>query len=256
MGYNGEKFMVKRLLILATFALSVASVFAQDVILKKDGSEINAKVLEITEQQVKYKDFDFQDGPTRNLNTSDVFMITYENGKREVFNKQTSEPPIPAPAPVPTPAPAPAPSEKTYNTSSNDLKREFDRIGANDNEMLAFFRRNNFTDYSNRFASACRQRRAGATLLGVGMGLIGGGIVFMAVGIEDDEDLVIAGSVLISVGEVLTIVSIPVSASAGARKRAIKNNFAKEHFGITGYTYQPKLNFGQTRNGLGLTLNF
>jgi|GEM_PF-772083 len=62
---------------------------AQDVILKKDGSEINAKVLEITDQ-IKYKDFDFQSGPTRNVNISEVFMITYENGKKEVFNVSTT----------------------------------------------------------------------------------------------------------------------------------------------------------------------
>ena len=60
---------------------------AQDVILKKDGSDIKSKVLEITDQQIKYKDFDFQSGPIRNINISEVFMITYENGQREVFNK-------------------------------------------------------------------------------------------------------------------------------------------------------------------------
>ena len=62
---------------------------AQDIILKTDGSEINAKVLEITDRQVKYKDFDFQSGPTRNLDIFDVFMITYENGKKEVFSAKT-----------------------------------------------------------------------------------------------------------------------------------------------------------------------
>ena len=66
---------------------------AQDVILKKDGSEINAKVLEITDTQIKYKDFDFQDGPVRNINNAEVFMIIYENGKREIFNKPTETAP-------------------------------------------------------------------------------------------------------------------------------------------------------------------
>ena len=50
---------------------------AQDIILKQDGSEIIAKVLEVTDQQIKYKEFDFQDGPTRNMNISEIFMITY-----------------------------------------------------------------------------------------------------------------------------------------------------------------------------------
>ena len=87
--------MKKGLLILVAIICFVFASQAQDIILKHDGSDIKAKVLEITELQVKYKDFDFQDGPTRNINISDVFMITYENGQKEIFQKQT-----PAPAPV------------------------------------------------------------------------------------------------------------------------------------------------------------
>ena len=41
-----------------------------------------------------------------------------------------------------------------------------------------------------------------------------------------------------------------------ARKRMIKNDFAQEHFGIEDYTYQPKLNFGSTSNGVGLIFSF
>jgi len=74
------------LILLAVIGFGI-SVNAQDIILKKDGSEIKAKVLEITDQQIKYKDFDFIDGPIRNINISEVFLIIYENGKREVFNK-------------------------------------------------------------------------------------------------------------------------------------------------------------------------
>jgi hypothetical protein len=69
---------------------------AQDIILKKDASEIKAKVIEITDQQVKYKDFDYQNGPVRNVNISEVFMITYENGQKEVFNKPTEATPVPS----------------------------------------------------------------------------------------------------------------------------------------------------------------
>jgi len=75
------------IILLAVFGFGIIT-NAQDIILKKDGSEIKAKVLEITDQQIKYKEFDFQDGPIRNINNSEVFMITYENGRREVFNKQ------------------------------------------------------------------------------------------------------------------------------------------------------------------------
>ena len=79
--------MKKWLLILIIAIVFGINANAQDIILKQDGSEIKSKVLEITDQQVKYKEFDFQSGPIRNINISEVFMITYENGKREVFNK-------------------------------------------------------------------------------------------------------------------------------------------------------------------------
>jgi len=60
---------------------------AYDIILLYSGDEIKAKVLETTDQQIKYKEFDFQSGPIRNINKSEVFRITYENGRTEVFNK-------------------------------------------------------------------------------------------------------------------------------------------------------------------------
>jgi len=79
--------MKKFLFVLVAVTGFIFSANAQDIILKKDGSEIKAKVLEITDQQIKYKEFDFQSGPTRNINIAEVFMVTYENGKKEVFNK-------------------------------------------------------------------------------------------------------------------------------------------------------------------------
>jgi len=235
--------MKKVLLILVAIIVFGISANAQDVILKQDGSEIKAKVLEITDQQVKYKDFDFQSGPTRNINISDIFMITYENGQKEVFNKQTS---------------APTQKENSQNILSNDLKIEFDRIGTDDAEMLKFFRKNNFTKYYNDFESACKMRSTGAGLLGAGLGLTGLGIICMTTGlIVGKYDLAIGGYVLLGAGEILTIVSIPVSAVGGGRKRAIKNDFARQYFGVYDYTYQPTLNFGITQSGgVGVAFHF
>ena len=208
---------------------------AQDIILKRDGSDIKAKVIEITDQQIKYKSFDYQSGPTRDINISDVFMIVYKNGQKEVFNEQTS-------------------TEEIHTVSSSDLKREFDGIGSKDKAMLIFFRENNFPEYYIRFASACGQRNSGKVLLGAGIVLSIGGVIFIAT--SNSPSIVTAGYFLLGTGEIVTIVSIPVSISAGVRKREIKNDFAKEHFGVTNYTYQPKLNFGSTQHGVGLVFSF
>jgi hypothetical protein len=215
---------------------------AQDLILKKDGSEIKVKVLEITDQEVKYKDFDFQSGPTRNINISEVFMITYENGKKEVFNKQTS---------------TPSSQKESREVLSGDLKREFYRIGTNDSEMLSFFKRNNFGKYYNDFESAYRMRKSGATLLGVGLGITGAGVIWMAMGIgTSDLGWMSAGYAFLAAGEIMIIISIPISAVAGAKKRVIKNEFEREYFGSSSYIYQPTLNLGYTGNGIGISLKF
>ena len=71
--------------LLLAFSVSFVFSYGQDVIVQQNGNEIEAKVLEIAEQTIKYKEYDFQEGPTRNISISDVFMIIYANGRREVF---------------------------------------------------------------------------------------------------------------------------------------------------------------------------
>ncbi len=61
--------------------------FAQDIITKKDGTDVQAKILEVTPQEIKYKRFDNQAGPTFTLLISDVLIVKYENGSRDVFDQ-------------------------------------------------------------------------------------------------------------------------------------------------------------------------
>ncbi len=61
--------------------------FAQDIIYKHDGSEISSRVIKINTDFIKYKKFEQQSGPIRNIKISDVFMIIYEDGTQEVFKK-------------------------------------------------------------------------------------------------------------------------------------------------------------------------
>lgn len=66
--------------------LSATSVFAQDVIVKKDGSTILSKVIEIGTTEIKYKKFSNQNGPTYSINMAEVQAINYENGEKENFS--------------------------------------------------------------------------------------------------------------------------------------------------------------------------
>lgn len=70
---------------LAFLAMSMAA-YSQDVLTHKSGDDYLVKTLEINEIEIKYKKFDNQNGPTYTFLKSDVVMIRYENGTKDVFN--------------------------------------------------------------------------------------------------------------------------------------------------------------------------
>lgn len=79
---------------LLLFALNI---FSQDFVILKNGDEIKAKVLEINENSIDYKKFSNVNGPTYHMNKSEIFMIKYASGDKDVFNtsqtnKQIVEP--------------------------------------------------------------------------------------------------------------------------------------------------------------------
>ncbi|MBQ9203762.1 MAG: hypothetical protein IJ155_05935 [Prevotella sp.] len=79
-----SKMRFKVLLSLA-LATGTTTVFAQDVIVKHDGSTILSKVTEIGVTEVKYKKFSNQNGPTYSILKSDIQAINYESGEKETF---------------------------------------------------------------------------------------------------------------------------------------------------------------------------
>ncbi len=60
-------------------------VLAQDLIVKKDQTEIQAKVTEVSENTIKYKKWSNREGPAYTISKTEVFMIIYENGEKELY---------------------------------------------------------------------------------------------------------------------------------------------------------------------------
>ena len=58
---------------------------AHDVITKNDKTEIKAKGVKILSDVIKYSEWDNQNGPLYNIPKSQVFMITYQNGKKNSY---------------------------------------------------------------------------------------------------------------------------------------------------------------------------
>lgn len=74
------------------FLISISlCVSAQDVIVKKDGSTIISKVLEVNIDNIKYKKHSNLDGPIYNMKLSDVLSINYANGEKETFDQLNND---------------------------------------------------------------------------------------------------------------------------------------------------------------------
>lgn len=80
--------------ILLTIVLAVIGLplLAQDIIVLRNAEEIQAKVLIIGIDEITYKKWDNQDGPSYQIAKSEVFYIKYANGSKEVYNDVTTEP--------------------------------------------------------------------------------------------------------------------------------------------------------------------
>jgi hypothetical protein len=63
-----------------------------DNIVLKSGDEIKAKVTEITSDEIKYKKCDNLTGPTYSINKSEVFLIKYANGTKDIITTSNSTP--------------------------------------------------------------------------------------------------------------------------------------------------------------------
>jgi hypothetical protein len=57
-----------------------------DIIIFKNGNEVKSHIIEVSNNELKYKKHDFLDGPTFVVMKSDIFMIKYKNGTKDIIN--------------------------------------------------------------------------------------------------------------------------------------------------------------------------
>ncbi len=103
---------MKRLLLLLVGLCGFWNLAAQDRIIKGDQTQIEAKVIEITQDAVRYKRFSNPDGPTYVLSTGEILYIEYPNGERDIFSQPT--PKVEEQKPTESPAPQPTTFARTY----------------------------------------------------------------------------------------------------------------------------------------------
>ena len=71
-------------------ALTTNLSFSQDLITKKNGEDIKSKVIEVALNEIKYKKMENLNGPLFTILKSDVLLIRYENGTKDIFSEVQS----------------------------------------------------------------------------------------------------------------------------------------------------------------------
>ncbi len=232
---------------------AVSFVNAQDVLVTMDSKSIKVKVLEINDQEVKYKDFENPDGPVYVMKKSEINIIVYQNGKVETFNTTVNE-------------------NQNYNENSNNpapttnlpkILSYDELMNMSDDEKETYLSTIGVTNIYETFKEGNEMAAKGRRLRYTGIGLGVGGAILYLYGISttymiEEEAMILGlvGGAACIVGEVLTIVSIPVSAIGGSKKYTAENMYKDFTLGNSSSYIPPKLNFGLTHNGVGLTLKF
>ena len=60
---------------------------AQDIIVTNDSKKIDAKIVEVSKSEVRYKEIDNLDGPTFVIETKEISSVIYSNGKVVVYTQ-------------------------------------------------------------------------------------------------------------------------------------------------------------------------
>lgn len=77
---------------LTLLAMCTMLAYADDIIVMRNSEKINAKILEVSDTEIKYKKSNSLDGPTYTTRTSQINTIIYESGDVQVYNQPAAQP--------------------------------------------------------------------------------------------------------------------------------------------------------------------
>lgn len=204
------------------------NLLAQDNIVMRNGEEIKAKVQEVGLKEIKYKKADNLNGPVYTVLKTDVFIIKYENGSKEVFGSAEE---APAAAPI-------------AESKEPPLVREQRR------EREPRHERERRVEYQQDHKPGVKKIVGGAIMTGFGIPVLAGGVTLLTVGASAFEatstrnpiadgfsvGLVAVGSVITAGGIVIEVLG-PITLSRGI----------KEHRGGVSMNFSPIYNPGLDR---------
>lgn len=237
--------------------------FAQDVIHTLDSRPIEAKVIEITDDYIRYKTFDNLEGPDYRMSVSRIARIVFENGTEKVF----------APATVIVPGPYSYDYYGPYGPLEYRWGHYYDRRGRVYAEQLRDYM--GVSLYGSEYLKAQSQYQWGMWLTLGGATLLVSSIVGGAMlsdynnstadinshmsqygmggnSSSGEEAIYIAGGIA---GAACIGVGIPLWVKGNRRLNRIADDY-NQRYGGRGYGSKASLNLGATGSGFGLALSF
>ena len=216
-----------------------AESFAQDIIHTLDQRPIEAKVLEITDDYVRYKTFDNLDGPDYRMSVSRILRIVFANGTEKTFTGVAS---------------LAAPSLYGPIRYHHGRYRDYRGVPIDYSDYMGV------ALYGSDYRKAKSRSIWGATLttLGATLGvaaLIGSASAsdFMrSTGMRISSDTNTAFAVM---GAACLGVGIPLWISGGRKFNKIADDYNRNHVGGN-VGYAPSLQLKSGANGVGLALCF
>ena len=246
---------MKKVLTLMVALLTAFNLFAADIIVTRDARRIEAKILEVSSTEIKYKEADNLEGPTFVLTSAEINTIIYNNGTVKVFDQ-------------PQQAPAQQ-SYNNYNAGSNkpafnglpiDKRDDYYYMGdqrMTEDQYFDFIKQNCQVAWES-YQKGSLLWKQGWALFGVGMGVLIPGAALYSIGIvERAEELWIPGAVFLSSGCILTTASVPCLIVGGIKKYN-SHNVYNDNCASRQQAFTTPITFGITSgaNGVGVALNF
>jgi len=188
---KAENNMKQSILILFAIIFTMTGAFSQDIITTKTGEDILAKIVEVGHTEIKYKKFDNPEGPQFTILKSDVLMIRYENGTKDIFTEEPKSNTV-----VPPYSPSPnlnTPDNKLFYAGKVEKYRKMKGTGATLTVVggillvvgiatLVNATSNSYNSYGTTQTSTSGNAAAGAVAYLLGLGGLGAVIPLWIVG--------------------------------------------------------------------------
>lgn len=113
---------MKRYSFLLLLMLTYMGSNAQDIILTKSSQKIDAKIIEVSKSEIKYKEADNLDGPLFVLPVEDIHSIIYSNGKVKLYNQEQTDKVPQYPTNMAPESASPTSSVSTSSKQAKDLR--------------------------------------------------------------------------------------------------------------------------------------